>query len=230
MAKDQDALKKLVGYKAADMVKDGEVVGLGTGSTANFMITRLGERVKKDGLKIVGVPTSIASERLAIECGIKVITLAEVDYVDITIDGADEVDPNFDLIKGLGGALLREKVVAAATKHEVIIVDESKMVDVLGTKSPLPVEVIPFSVPLVKKRLAKLGCEPTLRVKDGKTFVTDQGNHILDCRFKRIDDPIATERAINMIPGVVENGLFIGIAKTVIIGKADGSVEVRNRK
>ncbi|RLF06295.1 MAG: ribose 5-phosphate isomerase A [Thermoprotei archaeon] len=220
--------KEIVGVQAADMVEDGSAVGLGTGSTAYYAIKRLGERVR-EGLNIVGVPTSEASARLAEEVGIRLGTLEEYPRIDITIDGADEVDPAFRLIKGMGGALLREKIVASVSQREVIIVDASKLVERLGTKSPLPVEVVPFGWKVCAERLRELGCEPVLRQGDGGVYTTDSGNYILDCRFDGVEDPEALERRINMIPGVVENGLFLGLATDVLVGR-EGRVEVLERR
>jgi ribose 5-phosphate isomerase A len=222
--------KERAGRAGADLVSDGDVVGLGTGSTAKYAILRLGERVA-EGLRILGIPTSVESERLAAEVGIPLTTLEEHPDIDITIDGADEVDPNLDLVKGLGGALLREKIVAHATRKEVIVVDPSKLVDRLGTRSPLPVEVAVYGHAAVARRLRALGCEPVLR--RGKApatgpFVTDNGNHIYDCRFPGITDPRALERRIDEIPGVVECGLFVGLAH-VVITASEGGLDVRKR-
>jgi len=226
----QDRLKAMVGRAGADMVEDGDIVGLGTGSTASFAIERLGERVS-EGLHILGIPTSIESERLARARGIHLTTLEEHPDIDITIDGADEVDPGFDLIKGLGGALLREKIVAHATSREVIVVDASKLVDRLGTRSPLPVEVAVYGHTAVARKLASFGSQPVLRLQKGggtAPFVTDNGNYIYDCRFPGIDDARAMEARIDSIPGVVECGLFVGLAHVVITASEKG-VEVRRK-
>ncbi len=226
----QDRLKRMVGRAGADLVADGNIVGLGTGSTARFAIERLGERVN-EGLHLLGIPTSNESEKLARERNIPLTTLEEHPDIDITIDGADEVDPRFDLIKGLGGALLREKIVAAATRQEVIVVDASKLVDRLGTRSPLPVEVARYGHPAVARKLARLGCRPVLRERrDGGSgpFVTDNGNHIYDCRFPGIADARKMEARIDSIPGVVECGLFVGLAHVVITASEKG-VEVRRK-
>jgi ribose 5-phosphate isomerase A len=225
----QDELKRLVGEKAAELVQDGTVVGLGTGSTVFFTVKKLGQRVKEEGLDIIGISTSEATSKLANELGIKLSTLNEHPDIAITIDGADEVDPNLDLIKGMGGALLWEKIVASCTEHEVIIVDGSKMVNKLGTNSPLPVEVLPFGWIKVQNVLKGFACDPVLRKKGKDPYQTDSGNFILDCRFNGIDDPVKLEASINNIPGVVENGLFLGIAKTVFVGR-DGKVEEIKRK
>jgi len=221
--------KQAAAVEAVKMVMDGHVVGLGSGSTAELFILELGRRVQTEGLDIIGVPTSKRSESIGREAGISISTLEEHDHLDITVDGADEVDPNLDLIKGLGGALLREKIVAAATQKEVIVVDESKLVHQLGTKSPLPVEIVQFSHGHTARVLSKLGCGPMLRQKNSVPFVTDNGNYILDCSFKGIDDPEKLEIALHSTPGVVETGLFLGIADTVIIGAATGA-RVMKRK
>jgi len=226
----QDRLKEMVGRAGAGMVKDGDVVGLGTGSTARFAIERLGERVR-EGLRIRGIPTSIESEKLSARQGIPLTTLEDHPDIDITIDGADEVDPDLDLIKGLGGALLREKIVAHATRTEVIVVDASKLVERLGTKAPLPVEVARYGHTSVARRLSLIGCEPVLRMSKGgaEPFLSDNGNFIYDCRFQGIRDARGTEARIDSIPGVVECGLFVGLAHVVITASGKG-IEVRRRK
>ena len=212
--------KELAARQAVEYVAHGMVVGLGTGSTAEFAIRALGERARSEGLEIRCVPTSLASARLGEEVGLDIRSLEDCPAIDLTIDGADEVDPRLDLIKGLGGALLREKIVAGASAREAIIVDASKRVERLGTRSPLPVEVVPFAWTLARMRLMALGPRPELRLDDrGQPFVTDNGNYILDCHFAEgIPDPAATERRIDGIPGVVGNGLFIGMADTVVVG------------
>jgi len=225
MVLDANAMKKLVATEAVDRyVKDGMCVGLGTGSTAKFMIERIGELVK-DGYDLTCTATSLQSEQLAKSLGIKVLDIDEIGTLDVTIDGADEVDPNMQLIKGLGGALLREKIVAAATEKEIIIVDESKLVEKLGTKAPLPVEVLRFGHEHTKYALEQQGCKATIRMKDGEPFITDGGNYIYDCRFEAIEKPFFLETRIDVIPGVVENGLFLNTAYDVLISKTDGSIE-----
>ena len=222
---DATEMKKIVAEKAVDtFVKDGMNVGLGTGSTAYFAIKRIGELVAQ-GYDLTCVATSVQSEDLARECGVRVVDLDEVDKIDITIDGADEVDPDMQLVKGLGGALLREKIVAAASVREVIIVDESKLVQKLGTKAPLPVEVLPFGHEHTRYALQRQGCTPELRMRDGKPFVTDGGNYIYDCRFPEgIANPFFLESRIDVIPGVVENGLFLNTAFDVLVSRTDGTV------
>ncbi len=219
-------MKKTAGEYAVKYVKSGMVVGLGTGSTVSFTIKKLGAMVA-EGLDIVGIPTSRESESLASSLGIVLSTLKDHPEVDITIDGADEVDPNLDLIKGMGGALLREKVVATVSRTEVIVVDESKLVNALGTKSPLPVEVVAFGWQAAKRKVEELGCTAALREKGGKPYVTDNGNLILDCRFESISEPRELERELNNIAGVVENGLFVGIADTVIVAGEKGIRELK---
>lgn len=224
MANEQE--KEAAGRAAAKLVRDGDVVGLGTGSTAYFAVVALGERVKS-GLKIVGIPTSIATADLARQLGIPLTTLDEHLHIDITIDGADEIDPKLNLIKGGGGALLREKVVASVTKKMVVVSDSTKVVPALG-KFPLPVEIIPFARTVIEKRIASLGATTKLRMRpDGQPYVTDNGNQILDCSFGRIADPLALARELNGAPGVVEHGLFIGLAKLALVGKGNSIVEVR---
>ncbi len=218
-----EELKRLVGRTAADEVRDGQVVGLGTGSTAVYAIARLGQRIK-EGLSIVGIPTSLATQQQAKEAGIPLATLHDYDRVDLTIDGADEVDPHLDLIKGLGGALLREKIVASVTDTLVIIVDERKIVERLGTRTPLPVEVVDFGKRQAVEALRKLGCTPALRTRPGGIPLrTDSDNVVIDCMFPSgIDDPASLEARIDLIPSVVENGLFLGMADLVLVGTPTG--------
>ncbi len=214
-------LKEVAAREAVRHVRDGMVVGLGSGSTASIAIRLLGEKVKQ-GWKIVGVPTSRESEDLGRAVGIPIGELKDYHAVDVTIDGADEVDPELNLIKGLGGALVREKIVASVTKMEIIIVDESKLVDHLCQKAPLPVEIVKFASESTMRRLERFGCVPKLREKNGMVFITDNGNIIADCRFSRIDDPRKMESDLNLVPGVVDNGLFVGLAHKVIVASKDG--------
>ncbi len=215
----KEELKRKAGERAVEYIKDGMVVGLGTGSTVKYTILKLGELVK-DGLDIIGIPTSIATEKLAKEMGIKLGSINDYQVIDLTIDGADEVDRNLNLIKGGGGALLREKMIAHASKYEIIVVDESKVKRVLGD-FPLPIEIVKFGYKRTMNVLSTLGCKPLLRVKNGEAYITDNGNYIVDCKFKRIDEPAKLERRIDEIPGVVEIGLFVGLANKVIVGKKD---------
>jgi len=207
-------------------VKDGQVVGLGTGSTAAYFIKLLGEKVK-DGLRIRGIPTSERSRVLAMSLGIPLTTLDECQEIDVTVDGADEVDPQLRLIKGGGGALLREKIVASATRTMVVVADASKQVKKLG-QFPLPVEVIKFAQALVAKRIKSLGAQVQLRGNaDGTPYVTDENNHILDCRFGEIQDADGLARELSQMPGVVEHGLFIGMASVALLARGSEIVELK---
>ncbi|WP_274365902.1 ribose-5-phosphate isomerase RpiA [Paenibacillus thermotolerans] len=214
--------KRAIAEKAVEYIRDGMVVGLGTGSTAYWAIQKLGMKTK-DGLSIKAIATSITSENLAKELGIPLISMSEIEQIDITIDGADEVDEEWNLIKGGGGALLREKIVASFSKELIIVIDESKKVNRLG-KFPLPVEIVKFGYEVTQKRLSKLGCVPKLRLVGDKPFITDNGNYIVDCSFGSINLPKDLHTTINLIPGVVDNGLFIKLATKVIVGYHDGSV------
>jgi ribose 5-phosphate isomerase A len=226
----EDIAKFNAANAALEFVKDGMIVGLGTGSTSASFVRQLGERVRQ-GLRVKGVPTSEATRSLAEQVGVPLLEISQVTAIDIDIDGADEVDPAFRLIKGGGGALLREKIVAAASRRMVVIADESKWVETLGA-FPLPVEVTRFGVALTQQRVREAllasGCagdEVTLRTsgKSNEPVVTDGGNYILDAHAKRIADPEALAAALQSIAGVVEHGLFLGLAQTVILGKAKGA-------
>ncbi len=218
--------KKMAGERAVEYVDNDMIVGLGTGSTAYFAIVRLADRIRQEGLRIQCIPTSERSATLARELEVPLTSFAETHAVDVTIDGADEVDPAFNLIKGGGGALLREKFVASASRVELIIVDETKLKRRLGA-FPLPVEVVPFGWQLTQRRLRDFGCDAKFRSSDRGPFVTDNGNYILDCSFGVIEDPPALEREILGTCGVVECGLFTGLATRIIIGKSDGGLEER---
>lgn len=221
-----EAEKELAGQAAAKLVRDGDIVGLGTGSTAYFAVVAIGERVKA-GLKIVGIPTSDATEELARKLGIPLTTLDQHQIIDITIDGADEIDPQLNLIKGGGGALLREKIIATASRRMVVVADSTKTVPALG-KFPLPVEIIPFAQAVIEKKISSLGATCKLRTKsDGQPFRTDEGHHILDCSFDKISDPAALSRALDETPGVVEHGLFIGVARLAVVGKGKSALEIQ---
>jgi len=219
-----DELKRATGYRAAEYVRPGMVLGLGSGSTARFATLRVAERVRQGELyDIVAVPTSEETARLAAAEGIPLTTLDERPHIDITIDGADEVDPRLDVIKGLGGFLLREKIVAAATATEIIVVDESKLVQRLGTRSPVPVEVIRFGWLNTRRFLEETGTVRTaVRLAGGSPYITDEGNYIIDCTYEGIDNPVELSQRLNAIPGVVENGLFLGMAKIVVVAAATG--------
>ncbi len=222
--------KQMAAEHGAGLVESGMVLGLGSGTTATLAVQAIGRRLREGSLrKVVGVPSSSAIAAVARESGVPLTTLDEHPVLDLDLDGADEVDPNLDLIKGLGGALLWEKVVATASRRVVIFVDESKLVGRLGTKAPLPVEVIPFGwrshIPFVES----LGGKPELRTTpDGRPFVTDEGNYILHCRFEGIAHPEDLELHLRKRAGIVGTGLFLGIAHEVIIGRV-GGVEVRTR-
>ena len=219
--------KKIAGEKAAELIRPGMVVGLGTGSTAYWAIQKIGAMVKQ-GLEIRAIATSEASAQLARELGIPLTTFAETQHLDMDIDGADEISEKLDVIKGGGGALLREKIVAYHSRQLVIIADEHKYVPVLG-KFPLAVEVIPFGWEITNVKLQSLGCKPQLRKKDDKVFITDNGNYIIDCAFGTIKDPGEINTAIDAIPGVVETGLFVQMAHTVVLGYEDGSTKILQR-
>ena len=210
-----------------DWVRDGARVGLGTGSTVTYFLLALGNRVK-DGLRVQGVPTSHDTAALARQLQIPLLPENEAWTLDVAVDGADEIDPHLHAIKGGGGALLREKIVAAAARTFLVLVDQTKCVPVLGTAMPIPVEVTPFGWPNAARHLQALGGAPTLRIRQGTTFQTDEGNYILDLPVRGIDDPARLEAQINLIPGVVENGLFVNRVSTVIIGSPDG-VQIKHR-
>jgi ribose 5-phosphate isomerase A len=214
--------------RALEFVKDGFIIGLGTGRAAAAFVHVLGERVQR-GLRVSGVPTSEATAKLAHACAIPLLTLDEVDQIDVTVDGADEVDPHLDLIKGYGGALVREKVVAAASHAEIIVVGSEKLVPVLGQRGVLPIEVLRFALGLCKRRLAALGCRPAVRCVNGRPFLSDSGNYILDCGINPLRHPHALEDAIRAIPGVVGTGLFLGVANAVLVGEPDGTVREMRR-
>jgi ribose 5-phosphate isomerase A len=221
-------IKREVGIKASKLVKPGMVVGIGTGTTAYYLIVSLAQLVR-EGMDIRCVPTSRATERLALDSKLRLTGLNDVEHIDITIDGADEIDPQLQLIKGGGGALLQEKMVAAASKQMIVIADHTKLVKQLGT-FPLPVEVIPFGWKQVQRYIQQLyPIQATLRMKDNSVFRTDHGHHILDCHFGHITDARSLHATLNTIPGVVENGLFLGMATGTMIGYPDGRVEVSHR-
>lgn len=215
--------KRLAAEKAVELIQDGMTVGLGSGSTASFAIRKIGQRVQQ-GLKIRTVATSHKTENLARELSIPVYDPAEVDSIDIALDGADEVDTKGNLIKGGGGSLLREKIIAFASKSFHVMVDQSKLVEHLG-RVALPVEIVPFGAALTIKHLRALGSDPVIRQSDGKTFITDNGNVIADCRFQGIEAPAWLDVKIKMIPGVIETGLFSNkIITSVFVGTSTGEV------
>ena len=218
--------KEAAARKSLEYVRDGQIVGLGSGSTATIAIRLLAERVRA-GLKIQGIPTSVASRDLAAQSGIALVTFDQYQEIDVTIDGADEFDPALNLIKGGGGAMLREKIVASASKQLVIVTDSSKQVATLG-KFPLPVEVIGFAEALIAKEIRDLGAKVVRRLDGaGKPYLTDEGHHILDCHFGQIADPPALNNTLNDMPGIVEHGLFVGRANVVLMAKSGEVVQFR---
>lgn len=219
---------RAIAERALELVPDQSVVGLGTGHAATAFIEALGKKVAA-GFRVRGVPTSQASAELARSLAIPLVGLDDVEYIDVDIDGADEVDPQGNLIKGYGGALVREKIVAAASRRLVILVGEEKLVAKLGSHGMLPVEVVPFALAACTRRLTKIGCTPEPRRHDGQLFITDNGNYVLDCRIQPLAAPEETELAIRDIPGVVGTGLFLGMGPTVLIGRGS-DVEVRENQ
>jgi len=232
---DMDGLKRQAAAQALEQVQDGMKLGLGTGSTAKHFVELLGERVRA-GLKVIGVPTSEVTRADAERWGIPLTTLDEIDHLDITVDGADEIDPALNLIKGGGGALLREKIVAAASDRMIVIADDTKWVPALG-RFPLPIEVIPFGLGATRRAIeqafAQCGVSGQMAVRnarDGHVFVTDGGHWILDAKLGRIEDPARLATALSAIPGVVEHGLFIGLATTVVLAGGGGIRVIERRK
>jgi ribose 5-phosphate isomerase A len=213
-----DELKRQAALYALDEIRDGMIVGLGTGSTASHFIRELG----KARLKVKGIPTSEASSRLAQEVGVPLTTFQQHPRIDVTVDGADEVSPELDLIKGLGGALVREKIVAHASARVVIVVDDSKLVERLGSKTVVPVEVIPLAVPCTLLRLKELGGEGRVREKNGQPFVSDNGNSIVDWNHGVMDDPAGLEKQLKSITGIVDSGIFADVADCVIVAGMQG--------
>jgi ribose 5-phosphate isomerase A len=223
-----DEIKKNAGVYAADLIENGMLIGLGTGSTVYWLIQELGKRVQQ-GLHVTVVPTSMQTQTLASSLNIPLTDLNNVDKLILTIDGADEVDPALNLIKGGGGALLQEKIVAAASEQLIIIVDDSKMVQQLG-KFPLPVEVITFGYKQVQQRVISLGCKRVeLRKKNNELFLTDHGHYILDCYFENIPDAESLNTTLRAIPGVVETGLFIKMATKIIVAYGSGKIDTIER-
>jgi len=222
----QDEIKRKLGKYAADLVPANTTIGMGTGSTIFWLIQELAVRVR-NGFSIKIVPTSVKTKKLAAEAGISSIELNDVDLLPVTIDGADEIDDHFQLIKGGGGALLQEKMVAAASKKLIIVADESKQVKQLG-HFPLPVEVVPVGWKQVQKKIIATGCKKVvLREGNKEIFISDNGHYILDCYFEKINDAKTLNIFLHLIPGVVETGLFINMAHSVIIGYSDGNIEVK---
>jgi ribose 5-phosphate isomerase A len=224
----RDGLKRAAASRAVEEVKDGMVVGLGSGSTAAFAVEDLADRVAK-GLRVTGIPTSEKTAALARRLGVPLTNFAKHRRIDVTIDGADQVARGtLDLVKGLGGALLREKLVASVSDRMIVVVDETKLVDRLGGNTSLPVEIVPFAWQTVLDRLAALGCAPRLRLAGDEPFTTDGGNYIADCAIAEIPDPAMLEGRLSEMIGVIETGLFIGMASKIVVGRPAG-VEVIER-
>ncbi len=216
-------MKRSAGEKALEWIEEGMIIGLGTGSTVKYTIEKLGELVK-NGLHIKGIPSSQQTKKLAQQHNIPLIDLTADTIIDITIDGADEVDSNLNLIKGGGGALLREKIIAFHSKKVIIVVDESKIVKGLGIGFPVPVEITSFGWQATKKAIEQIGCTSELRTIMDEKYLTDNANYLLDCDFDRIEDPEALDIALHAIPGVVEHGLFINLVDEVIVGSRQGTI------
>jgi ribose 5-phosphate isomerase A len=210
-----------LGHWALRFAKPGDVIGLGTGRAATAFINALGASL----IQVRGIPTSRASEELGRSLGIEITSLTDAPKIDTDFDGADEVDPRLNLIKGYGGALVREKIVAAASRRFIVLVGEEKLVKRLGTRGSLPVEVVPFALPLAMRRIATLGLKPKVRQKDGADFVTDNGNLILDCGVKDIRNPARLDRELREVPGVVGTGLFVGMASLVLVARNNGKID-----
>ncbi len=227
----KEEAKKRVALEAVKHIKDGFVVGLGSGSTAVYVIQELGRMIREDRLQVMGVPSSSQAFLLAVSSGIPVTTLDENPVLDLTIDGADEIDKHLDMIKGGGGALTREKIVASAAKQVIIIADETKLVEKLGTKFHVPVEVLPFALATVSAKIQKLGGKPFLRksIRKVGAIVTDNGNYIFDVDFGPINNAEELSRQLKLVPGVIETGIFIGLADHVYLGKEDGIVKLEKK-
>ena len=223
---DASVAKRAAACAAADLVQNGTTIGLGSGSTFLFVIDRLAERMRTQSLRFVGVPTSKATADAAARAGITLRELDAVESLDLAIDGADEVDPRKNLIKGGGGAHVRERIVGAAAKELVVVVDDKKLVPVLGKAFALPVEVLQFGWKQAERLLAATGCKPQRRERDGKPFVTDNGNFVLDCKYDGIDDPAWLDTQLNALTGVVDHGLFVGMAGRIVVADAQGKVRV----
>ncbi len=226
---DSEPAKRAAARAAADLVESGMILGLGSGTTASLVVERLGERVREEGLRVSGVATSLATAELARRCGVPMVDLDDVPALDLDIDGADEVDPRFRMIKGRGGALLREKIVATASRRRVIVITPEKRVDPLGQRVPVPVEVSAFGWTHTERSLRDLGATTMLRRQpDGTPMTTDEGHRIIDCRFGPIDDPEALNHRLRRVPGVFETGLFLNLCDLLVIGHADGVDHVEN--
>jgi ribose 5-phosphate isomerase A len=228
-----EASKKNAAYAAVQHVKDGFVVGLGSGSTAAYAIEALGERIKRERISVLGIPTSYQAFLLAVKHGITLTTLEEHGVIDVTIDGADQLDPQLNLIKGMGAALGREKIVASVSKQNIIVADESKKVKVLGENGhPVPIEVLPFAITAVKGKIEAFGGKAVLREGKGKLgpVITDNGNAVIDAVFGAISNAAKLEKKLKMIPGVVETGLFLGLTDTAYVGKTSAVEKIKGKR
>lgn len=224
---DVDDMKRAAALKAVEEVEDGMVLGLGSGSTAAFALDALAARIAS-GLRIAGIPTSEKTADLARRLGVPLTSFAEHRSIDLTIDGADQVERGtLNLVKGLGGALLREKIVASASRRMIVVADETKLVERLGARTPLPIEIVPFGWETVLDRLAAMSCAPRLRLADGKPFVTDSGNYIADCALDDVGDAARLEARLAAVVGVVDSGLFVGIASSAVIGTSTSVAVLR---
>lgn len=228
----REAAKKRAVIEAVKLVKDGSVLGIGAGTTIAYVVREIGRRIKEEHIRVLAVPSSNQTFQLAKECGIPLTTLNEHLSLDLDIDGADQIDGDLNLIKGMGGALTKEKIVASASKAFVIVADETKLTDVLGRKQPLPVEVLPFALPLVSSKIKTLGGQPVLKMsKDGSgPFVTDNNNYVLNVDFGVINNPSQLDRTLKSILGVIETGLFLGMANMAYVGTKTGVKVLRKRQ
>lgn len=222
---DPNVAKRAAAYAAADLVQHGMKIGLGSGSTFAFVVERLGQRVAQ-GLQLAGVPTSKTTAELAQKAGVPLLDLDAIERLDLAIDGADEVDPKKNMIKGGGGAHVRERLVASTAREMVVVVDESKLVPVLGKTFLLPVEVFPLGWTHTARRVAATGGEVVRRTRNGAPYLTDNGNYVLDCRYPGIPDPAALQRTLDQIVGVVDHGLFVGMAGRIVVADAQGKVRI----
>ena len=227
----REEAKKRVALEAVKHVKDNFIVGLGSGSTAAYVIQEIGEKIQLEGLRILGVPTSHQAMMLAVHCGVPLTTLNERPRLDLALDGADQVDGGLNLIKGGGGALTREKIVASAAEEFVVVADETKLVERLGTNHAVPIEVLPFALPTVMVKMRELKGKPVLREGGGKVgpLVTDNGNFVVDVDFGPVDAVKELDLQLKLIPGVIETGLFVEMADVVYLGKADGVLKLERK-
>ena len=228
----REEAKKRAALEAIKHLKDGFTLGLGSGSTATYAIREIGRKIQQEDLRILGIPTSYQALLLAVDCGIPLTTLNEHPELDLTIDGADQIDKALNLIKGMGGALTREKIVASASKQLVIVADETKLVEKLGTNHPVPVEALPFALPSVMSKVREMGGRPVLREGRGKVgpVVTDNGNFVVDVDFGPINALKELDIQLRLIPGVIETGLFVGMADVVYLGKPDGVLRLEKKE